>query len=198
MRKGLGQLGDMDLRLLRVFKSVVDCGGMAAAELELNIGTSTEAVARELLHHRNILVVTNNIHVSNILMANPECEIIVTGGSLRRADGGLVGKVAADTIGAFKFDLAVIGCSAIDPDGDLLDFDIHEVGVSQAVLRQSRRAFLVADHSKLARTAPARITSLSEIDAFFTDRELPAPLAANCREWSTEVVIAGAPPPPET
>lgn len=37
----LGQLGDMDLRLLRVFKAVVDCGGMAAAELELNTGTST-------------------------------------------------------------------------------------------------------------------------------------------------------------
>ncbi len=37
----LGQLSDMDLRLLRVFKSVADCGGMAAAELELNIGTST-------------------------------------------------------------------------------------------------------------------------------------------------------------
>lgn len=40
-RPSLGQLGDMDLRLLRVFKAVVDCGGMAAAELELNIGTST-------------------------------------------------------------------------------------------------------------------------------------------------------------
>lgn len=37
----MGPLTDMDLRLLRVFKSVVDCGGMAAAELELNIGTST-------------------------------------------------------------------------------------------------------------------------------------------------------------
>ena len=37
----LGQLGDMDLRLLKVFKSVVECGGMSAAELELNIGTST-------------------------------------------------------------------------------------------------------------------------------------------------------------
>lgn len=37
----LGQLSDMDLRLLKVFKSVVECGGMAAAELELNIGTST-------------------------------------------------------------------------------------------------------------------------------------------------------------
>lgn len=37
----LGQIADMDLRLLRVFRAVVDCGGMAAAELELNIGTST-------------------------------------------------------------------------------------------------------------------------------------------------------------
>ena len=68
-------------------------------------------MARELLHHRKLLVVTNNVHVSNILTANPDCEIIVTGGSLRRSDGGLLGKVAADTIGAFKFDVAVIGCS---------------------------------------------------------------------------------------
>jgi len=166
------------------------------ASIFLNIGTSTEAVARELLHHRKLLVVTNNIHVSNILMANPDCEIIVTGGSLRRSDGGLVGKVAADTIGAFKFDLAVIGCSSIDPDGDLLDFDIHEVGVSQAVLRQSRRACLVADHSKLKRTAPARIASLADIDVLFTDAALPPPLATLCRNWGTEVVIAERGPAP--
>lgn len=37
----LGQLSDTDLRLLRVFKAVADCGGMAAAELELNIAMST-------------------------------------------------------------------------------------------------------------------------------------------------------------
>ena len=36
-----GQIADVDLRLLRVFKSVVDCGGMAAAELELNVGMPT-------------------------------------------------------------------------------------------------------------------------------------------------------------
>ena len=40
-RAVMGQLSDMDLRLLQVFKAVVECGGMAAAELELNIGTST-------------------------------------------------------------------------------------------------------------------------------------------------------------
>ncbi|WP_378948738.1 DeoR/GlpR family DNA-binding transcription regulator [Paracoccus sp. R86501] len=159
--------------------------------LFLNIGTSTEAVARELLGHRNMLVVTNNINVANILAANPDCDVIVTGGSLRRADGGLVGSLAAQTIQQFKFDLAVIGCSALDPDGDMLDFDIQEVGVSQTILRQSRRTFLVADHSKLTRSAPARIASLSQVDCLFTDQDLPRDLSRACQDWQTRIVVAG-------
>ena len=85
----------------------------------LNIGTSTEAVAEELMQHKNLMVVTNNMNVANILAHNAECEVLVTGGQLRRADGGLVGNLAADTIRQFKFDVAVIGCSALDLEGDL-------------------------------------------------------------------------------
>ncbi|MDA7424806.1 DeoR/GlpR family DNA-binding transcription regulator [Thalassococcus lentus] len=156
--------------------------------LFLNIGTSTEAVAEELLHHENLMVVTNNMNVANILVANKSCEIIVTGGSLRRADGGLVGTLAAETIRQFKFDLAVIGCSALDRDGDLLDFDIQEVSVSQTILRQSRKTFLVADHTKFARSAPARIGSLADVDTVFTDTALPPGLAQACDGWGTRVV----------
>lgn len=158
--------------------------------LFLNIGTSTEAVARELLHHDNLMVVTNNMNVANILVANPSCEVVVTGGHLRRSDGGLIGKLAEETIGKFKFDLAVIGCSALDLDGDFLDFDIQEVSVSQAILRQSRSTFLVADHSKFLRNAPARIASLSELDAVFTDVALPADLHQSCQAWDTRVILA--------
>lgn len=158
--------------------------------LFLNIGTSTEAVARELLHHEHLMVVTNNMNVANILVANPNCEVVVTGGHLRRADGGLIGNLAAETIRQFKFDLAVIGCSALDVDGDLLDFDIQEVSVSQTILRQSRKTFLVSDHTKFARTAPARIASLADIDVFFTDQDLPSVLRPACASWGTRVVVA--------
>lgn len=156
----------------------------------INIGTSTEAVARELVRHRDLMVVTNNMNVANILAENVHCQVIVAGGTLRRSDGGLVGNLTTQTICQFKFDLAVIGCSALDQDGDLLDFDIHEVGVSQTIIRQSRRTFLVADHSKFRRNAPARITSLSEIDTFFTDKPLDSQLNARCTEWNTKVVVA--------
>ncbi len=161
----------------------------------LNIGTSTEAVARELLHHRDLMVVTNNMNVAGILAANRDCEIVLTGGTLRRTDGGLTGPLTIASIRQFKFDIAVIGCSAMDIDGDMLDFDIQEVGVSQTIIAQGRKTFLVADHSKFKRIAPARIASLSEIDCFFTDT-LPAPsLLDACRGWGTEVVPATKLPP---
>lgn len=41
MKALLGQLSDLDIRLLRVFMAVVDSGGLSAAEMELNIGRST-------------------------------------------------------------------------------------------------------------------------------------------------------------
>ncbi|MDV7141372.1 DeoR/GlpR family DNA-binding transcription regulator [Tropicimonas sp. TH_r6] len=155
----------------------------------LNIGTSTEAVARALLQHRNMMVITNNINVANILVANPEIDIMVAGGKLRRSDGGLTGATTRDVIEQFKVDIAVIGCSALDHDGDLLDFDIEEVHVSQTILQQARASYLVADHSKFQRSAPARIASLGEIDSFFTDAPLTASLDRLCRDWGTDVVL---------
>jgi DeoR family transcriptional regulator, glycerol-3-phosphate regulon repressor len=156
----------------------------------LNLGTTTEAVARELIHHRNITVVTNNMNVANILVANPACEIMVAGGALRRSDGGLVGDLTTQFFEQFKVDFAVIGTSALDRDGDILDFDLAEVRVSRAILRQARQSLLVCDHSKLDRSAPARIASLSELDVIITDQPLPDPLSGACNGWSTRVVVA--------
>lgn len=156
----------------------------------LNIGTTTEAVARALLPRRGLLVVTNNLNVANILAEAPDCDVVVTGGHLRRSDGGLIGALATASILQFKVDLAVIGCSALDHDGDLMDFDLEEVGVSQTILRQSRKRIVVADQSKLSRSAPVRIGSLADLDAVVTDAPLPPRLDQACRGWSTRVVVA--------
>ncbi|MDV7269372.1 DeoR/GlpR family DNA-binding transcription regulator [Thioclava sp. A2] len=157
----------------------------------LNLGTTTEAVARELRNHRNITVVTNNINVANILMANESCEIMVAGGTLRRSDGGLVGDLTADFMNQFKVDYAVIGASALDEEGDLLDYDLAEIRVSRTILQQARKRILVTDASKLARSAPVRLASLETLDALFIDQPLPEALAKRCAEWGTEVHVTG-------
>jgi len=99
-------------------------GGACAAAIPedcsifLDIGTTTEAVARALIDHRNLMVVTNNMNVARILLANADCEIVLAGGALRRSDNGLVGHLTARAIENFKFDHAILGCSALDEDGD--------------------------------------------------------------------------------
>ncbi|MEM9999864.1 MAG: DeoR/GlpR family DNA-binding transcription regulator [Pseudomonadota bacterium] len=159
--------------------------------LFINIGTTTEAVARALLDHENLTVVTNNMNVANILAGNSNCEVIVSGGTLRRTDGGLVGDLATQMIEQFKVDIAIIGASALDEDGDMLDFDLREVGVSRSIIRHARRVFLATDGSKFERTAPVRIASLADVDAVFIDQPMPGDLAQRCLEWGTSVHIVG-------
>lgn len=156
----------------------------------MNLGTTTEAVAREMLVHRNITVITNNMNVANILVQSADCEIIVASGALRRSDGGLVGELTTQFFEQFKADFAIIRASAMDLDGDLLDYDFAEVRVSKTIIRQARRTLLVCDASKVGRSAPMRLASLSEVDEVFTDAPLPADVIQRCCDWNTRVKIA--------
>lgn len=177
-------------------------GEAAAAQIASNsslfvtIGTTTEEVARALTGHRGLLVVTNNLHVAAELHRAPGIEVVVLGGAVRPADGGIVGAATVDMIGQFRVDTAVIGTSAIDRDGTLLDFDLREVRVSRAIIGHARRVMLVADSSKFARSAPVEVGHLSEVDILVTDR-LDAEAAALCAQHGVAVVEAGGPVEPD-
>jgi len=95
-----------------------------------------------------------------------------------------------DFLRQFKVDYAIIGTSAIDEDGSLLDYDYREVEVSRKIVESSRRAILVADSLKYGRSAPVRIGHLSDIDHFVTDAAPPERLQSICAENQVAVDIA--------
>ncbi|MBW8726811.1 MAG: DeoR family transcriptional regulator [Inquilinus limosus] len=160
------------------------------ASLFLNIGTTTEEVARALLGHRGLRVITNNINVANILYSNASCEVIVAGGVIRARDGGIVGEATLDFVRQFKVDVGIIGISGIDQDGTLLDYDYREVRVARAIIDNSRQVFLVADHTKFGRNAMVRLASIGEVHALFTDREPPPPFGDAIATTSCHVHVA--------
>jgi DeoR family glycerol-3-phosphate regulon repressor len=139
----------------------------------MNIGTTTEEVAKSLLRHDDIMVVTNSINVAHILRESRAAQVIVAGGVVRATDGGIVGEATVAFMRQFKADFAVIGTSAIDADGTLLDYDYREVSVAREIIRLSRTTILVADAMKFERKAPVRIAPIAEIDVFVTDRQPP-------------------------
>ena len=66
-------------------------------------------------------------------------------GRVRQSDGAVVGEDAVDFISRYKVDYAVIGCSSLDVDGAILDFDMGEVSVARAILRNARHKILVSN-----------------------------------------------------
>lgn len=150
------------------------------ASLFINIGTTTEAIARALVHHRHLLVVTNNLNVADILGGVPTIEVVVAGGRVRASDRAVVGALAMDFLRGFKLDYALIGASAIDAEGTLLDFDMDEVRVSQTIIEQARTVILATDQTKFGRPAPVRIAEIGIVDHLVTDRLVHAEIAAAC------------------
>ncbi len=159
------------------------------ASLFINIGTSTEAVARALLNHKALRVVTNNLHVASILLQREDFTVVIAGGEVRNRDGGIVGQATRDFIEQFRVDYAVMGISGIDMDGALMDFDYHEVRVAQAMIGNAKHCFLAADHSKYGRSAMVRLGHLEQIDVLFTDVEPPEPLKEVMANCAIEMVI---------
>jgi len=84
----------------------------------------------------------------------------------------------------------VIGASAIDEDGTLLDFDPLEVNVSRAIIENARRVVLVSDQTKVGRAAPVKIGHMHQIDTFVTDRLVSEKLRAVCAQSGVEVIEA--------
>jgi DeoR family glycerol-3-phosphate regulon repressor len=158
------------------------------ASLFINIGTTTEAVGRALTDHHGLMVITNNINVANRMRVFPSLEVVIAGGTVRTSDGGIVGEAAVDFINQFKVDYAVIGVSAIDDDGTLLDYDFREVKVAQAIMANARHVILVSDSTKFDRTAPVRIAHIGEVDTFITDRVPSDAFRAICSESEVTLV----------
>ena len=144
----------------------------------INIGTTTEAVARELVRHDDLSIITNNLNVAIGLAASTAFRIVVAGGTMRNRDGAVLGQLTCDTLSQFRVDVAVIGISGIDADGALLDYDYEEVRATQTILAHARRTFLVADHTKFARRPMVEVGRLEQIDTFFTDRPPPPDIGA--------------------
>ncbi|WP_417417045.1 DeoR/GlpR family DNA-binding transcription regulator [Hoeflea sp.] len=158
------------------------------ASLFINIGTTTEAVSQALLRHGRLMIITNNINVANRMRPYTQFEVVIAGGVVRASDGGIVGEAAVDFIRQFKVDYAVIGTSAIDPDGALLDYDFREVKVAQAIIANARQVILVADSTKFERTAPVRIGHLEQVDTFVTDQCPDDRVRKICREFDVELI----------
>lgn len=124
----------------------------------LDVGTTVEAAAVALNRKAELLVFTNSLH-SALCFDHTRHEVYVIGGRLSGKDGSLTGETAVALLAGLRLDVALIGCSAIEDSGRVMDFDIGKIAVKRAAMRAAERSLLLATCSKFGRTARAEVAT---------------------------------------
>ena len=131
-------------------------------------GTTVMSVVKAL-KGKPITVVTNAINVAMELAPCESAQVIVTGGALRARSYELVGHIADRTLGEFHLDIALLGVDGIDIERGLSTYTIAEAHAAALYMSQAERVWVVADHSKAGKVAPALIAPLSRVHCLITD-----------------------------
>ena len=155
---------DIKRELMSALKPILFDG----ATIFVGLGTTFHALHQVVAGIPGILIASPNLVVVYSCTLHTEATVYVYGGYVRNKDTSIL-TLAGSGRQSFKFDLAIIGASAIDRDGTVLEFDPMEVELTREVLRHSRRVVLVAHDGKFNRKAPHVVTRMAEVDVLVTN-----------------------------
>jgi DeoR/GlpR family transcriptional regulator of sugar metabolism len=146
--------------------------GMAIA---ISAGTTTHALARQLVDIPRITVVTNSIPVADVLHHGGRLDqtIILTGG-VRTPSEALVGPFATAALRTVHVDLAFVGVHGMDPHSGFTCPNLLEAETDGALIDAARRLVIVADHTKWGVIGISSIARLDQPDVLITDSGLDA------------------------
>ncbi|WP_206305885.1 DeoR/GlpR family DNA-binding transcription regulator [Streptomyces sp. RFCAC02] len=166
----------------------------------LSGGTTTYAVARELLDIPDLTVVTNSVRVADVFHgarpeegtgALPNAATVVLTGGVRTPSDALVGPVADAAIASLHFDVLFLGVHGISAEAGLSTPNLAEAETNRHFIRSARRVVVVADHTKWGTTGLSSFATLDEVDTLVTDAALPDADREEIAAHLAELVIAG-------
>jgi DeoR family transcriptional regulator of aga operon len=157
------------------------------AVVGLTGGTTTTELARVLSDRNGVTIVTNALNIASELVLRSSTRLVVIGGSARHASYELVGPSAELMLARYHLDVAFIGTDGLTLIHGCTTHEEMEAQTDRAFLDRSRRVVVVADSSKLGRSAFAHICDVSEIDDLITDEQADRELLTGLRDAGVAV-----------
>ncbi|TIO49946.1 MAG: DeoR/GlpR transcriptional regulator [Mesorhizobium sp.] len=158
----------------------------------LDTGTTTSFLARELLGHRRLTVVTNSSDIARTLATVNGNRVYMAGGELRSDSGAAFGATAIDFVSRFSVDHAVISIGAVDAVAGLTDYELAEAEFARMVLSRGQRSLVITDHTKFGRQGLVRVCGFDGFSELATDQPPPRDIAAALRQAGARLSIAAA------
>ncbi|MDP2118673.1 MAG: DeoR/GlpR family DNA-binding transcription regulator [Hoeflea sp.] len=158
----------------------------------LDTGTTTSFVARELLGHRRLTVVTNSSDIARTLATVNGNKVYMAGGELRSDSGAAFGVSAIEFIAKFSVTHAIISAGAIDAVSGVMDFDLEEAEFARMMLSRGEKTYVVTDHTKFGRRGLVLVAGFDAIGHLVTDEPVTDDLAEVLDAYQTRLIVAAS------
>lgn len=155
----------------------------------LDSGTTTFMLAQQLHSIKKLTVITNNLDIAYTTKLDTSSTMIVTGGIRRDGFSVLVGDIAEEFIRRLYVDISFVGADAINVKSGIFNSNFMEIGIKKSMIASGKKAVLLADSSKFAQKALAKVCNIEDFDAVITDKGLDSETAKYIKAKGPNLII---------
>lgn len=136
----------------------------------LDSGSTTTEIAKKLKSSGlQLTVITNALNIALMLGTDSGIEVIMTGGEFKPPTLSLTGQKAADFFKGLNVQKLFLATAGISLKSGLTYPSISDIVVKKAMIDAAEVAYLVADSTKIGKSALASLGALGMIDYIITD-----------------------------
>ncbi len=162
----------------------------AGDNIIIDSGTTTVPLARHLLDHREVTVMTNGLNIAWELANAQGVEVMLTGGLLRKQSLSFQGAQAEASLNAYSFDLLFLGVDGFDLQFGLTTHHEAEASLNRKMVERARRVVVLSDASKFGRVSLHRIAMLERVDTVITDGGISPEYRDGLQRLGIELIVA--------
>ncbi len=178
-----GRHKEEELRIAREAATRVAAGHAVG----LTGGTTTTEVARALVNHQRLTLVTNALNIASEMAVRPSLKLVVTGGVARSESYELVGPIAEASLAGLNLDIVFVAADGVSIEAGLTTHHEVEAHTNRALIERARSVVVVADSSKIGLVAFARICEVGAVGELITDRAADPGILAGLAEAGVRV-----------
>lgn len=155
----------------------------------LDSGITTQQVAKNLLNHQNLTVITNGLNILNTLSGHANITLYTVGGSISANSYTIMGPGAEADFMQYYARTSIISVDSVDIERGLTSRNQLEANISRILVNHAERKILVCDFSKLNHISLIPVCPLSAINIIVTDSRAPADFVERARALGIQVLI---------
>jgi len=157
----------------------------------LSGGTTCTELARQLITHDDLTVITNAVNVAIELRSRPNTRVVITGGILTANSYELVGSQVSESMHKYHLDCVFLGASGIESDFGISVSDESEANAINAIISSAEQLIVLADHTKIGKAKFAHLCPLANVSLLITDDGISEEQYSMLTNTGLNLIVAG-------